>query len=183
MRNVFAFVLIASMISGPAIAQACPPAPDHAAEIAAIEDALQLSKNEMDARVLNNQLWELWLDAPDPIAQEMLDDGMARRAVYDFLGAREILSDLITYCPDYAEGYNQRAFASYLAQDFEAALADLDATLAILPNHIGALSGKALTLMGLGRQDEAQDVLRAALALNPWLQERHLLTEPAGTDL
>ena len=167
----------------PVLANSCPPAPDHSAAIAAIEDALKLSENEMAARALNNQLWELWLDAPDAIAQEMLDDGMARRGVYDFLGAREVLTALIAYCPAYPEGYNQRAFVNYLAQDFEAALADLDVVLGMQPNHIGALSGKALTLIGMGRAEEAQAPLRAAVKLNPWLQERALLTEPVGTDL
>jgi hypothetical protein len=45
------------------------------------------------------------------------------------------------------------------------------------------LSGKALTLMGLGRDAEAQTVLRAALALNPWLEERALLVTPPGVEL
>ncbi len=90
---------------------------------------------------------------------------------------------MVEYCPDYAEGYNQRAFASYLAQDFASALVDLDRALEIVPNHIAALSGKGLTLMGLGRNEEAQEALRAAVEMNPWLQERSLLIEPIGTDL
>jgi len=174
---------ILGILAAPALAQSCPPAPDHAEDIAVIEDALKLAENEMAARALNNQLWELWLDAPDAIAQELLDEGMALRRVYDFLGAREALTQLIDYCPDYPEGYNQRAFVSYLAQDFEAALADLDIVLEMQPNHIGALSGKALTLIGLGMTDEAQLPLREAVRLNPFLAERSLLAEPVGTDL
>jgi hypothetical protein len=49
--------------------------------------------------------------------------------------------------------------------------------------HLGALTGKALTLIAMDRRDEAQDVLRAALAINPWLSERALLDEPDGTDI
>ncbi|MEM8536333.1 MAG: hypothetical protein AAGF56_00585 [Pseudomonadota bacterium] len=171
------------MLCAPVVSHACPAAPDHSAEIAALEDALKLSQNEMAARALNNQLWELWLDAPDAVAQEMLDDGMARRGVYDFLGARNVLTELINYCPDYPEGYNQRAFVNYLSQDFAAALDDLDVVLEMQPNHIGALSGKALTLIGMGRPEEAQEPLRQAVRLNPWLAERALLSEPIGTDL
>ena len=89
----------------------------------------------------------------------------------------------MAYCPDYAEGYNQRAFVSFLAHDFEAALVDLEATLALNPRHIGALSGKALTLIGLGRREDGQATLRAALALNPWLSERALLETPPGEEL
>jgi len=93
----------------------------------------------------------------------------------DLRNAVAAFDALIAYCPDYAEGYNQRAFARYLRQDFAPALEDLDAALARSPRHIGALSGKALTLMGLGRDREALATLRAALALNPWLSERALV--------
>ena len=41
----------------------------------------------------------------------------------------------------------------------------------------------ALTLMGLGRMRTAQDVLRDALELNPWLPERAYLIEPPGKDI
>jgi len=167
----------------PALSQTCPPAADHSARLAEIIAQLGTSQGPGEAQVLTQELWSLWTDAPDEVAQAMLDDGMARRSIYDFLGAREILGRLIDYCPDYAEGYNQRAFASYLARDFEAALVDLDRALNLVPNHVAALSGKALTLMGLGRNEEAQAVLRAAVEMNPWLQERALLEEPTGTDL
>ena len=177
------YLLPLIMLAGSAAAQTCPPAPDHSAEIAVIEEGLKRAASQGEARELNNQLWELWLDAPDPIAKEMLNDGMARREVFDFLGAYAAFSDLIDYCPEYPEGYNQRAFASFLSQNYELALEDLDKTLEMQPNHIGALSGKALTLMGMGRQEEAQEPLRQAVRLNPWLNERALLTEPIGTDL
>ena len=55
------------------------------------------------------------------IAQELLDEGHATtRRSYDFLGARDTCwTELVEYCPEYAEGYNQRAFASYLRQDYD----------------------------------------------------------------
>ncbi|PJI92690.1 hypothetical protein BC777_1550 [Yoonia maricola] len=177
------WILPLCLLAAPAFAETCPAGRDHSARTAEIVVALGDARGEGEARVLTQELWEIWTDAPDEIAQAMLDEGMSRRASYDFLSARDVLSRLVAYCPNYAEGYNQRAFANYLSQNFEAALVDLDRTLEIVPNHIAALSGKALTLMGLGRNEEAQVVLRAAVQMNPWLQERALLTEPMGTDL
>ena len=72
-------------------------------------------------------------------------------------------------------GVNQRAFIYFLREDFAAALPDLDRTLVLSPRHIGALTGRALTLSALGRNAEATLSLRQALELNPWLSERHLL--------
>ena len=156
---------------------------DNSAQISQIIAQLGSAVGQAEADNLGQELWALWTNAPDEQAQVMLNEGMARRASYDFLGSRNVLDRLIEYCPDYAEGYNQRAFTNFLGQDFEAALLDLDRALAILPTHVAALSGKALTLMGLGRNEEAQEVLQSALDLNPWLQERALLTQPIGTDL
>ncbi len=137
----------------------------------------QVSKasNETLARELNTRLWEIWTTAPDAAAQEMLDSGMSRRASFDFLGAKKNLDALIAYCPHYSEGYNQRAFVFFLRGEYEAALKDLDKTLDIMPDHIGAASGKALTLLNMGREAEGQIALRHALTLNPWLAERFRL--------
>lgn len=171
------------LVASPAMADMCPPAHDHSARQDALIADLQIAPGEAQARVLTEELWELWTDAPDAQAQALLDEGMRKRSGYDFLGSRDALDQLVEYCPDYAEGYNQRAFTSFLRQDFAAALYDLEQALAINPRHIAALSGKGLTLMGLGRMDEAQEALRDAVDLNPWLQERALLTEQPGIPL
>ncbi len=181
-------ILSLSLFAGAALAQSCPDAPNHDAALAGLFAQISEVENDMDARAISNQMWELWTDAPDEAAQELLDRGMQARSSYDFLGALEALDRLVDYCPDYAEGYNQRAFVNYLRQDFAAALVDLNRTLERSPQHVGALSGKALSLLALGRVDEARDALDAALALNPWLSERHLAgpggpLAPIGQDL
>lgn len=166
----------------------CPVAPDHSADVSGVIEQIQRAETEQAARALSSQLWEFWTDAPDVSAQATLDRGMARLRASDLLGAIEDFDQLITYCPSYAEGYNQRAFAHYLRQDFEAALPDLDKAIELSPNHVAAISGRALTLLGLQRPDEAREALNEALELNPWLSERHLLgpggpLEPPGQDI
>lgn len=166
----------------------CPAAPDH---VGAVDDLLAETReagSEAEARVSANKLWELWTDAPDEIAQAMLDRGMARRRGADFLGALTDLDRLVDYCPEYAEGYNQRAFVNFLRRDYVPALADLNRTLELAPNHVAALSGKALTLLGMGQVEDARTTLEKALALNPWLPERRLAAQsgplaPPGEDI
>lgn len=158
---------------------ACPDAPDHTAALADLFAAARDAPNEAQGREYSDQMWELWLDAPDAQARAVLDSGMRRRSSYDFLGALDEFTRLIAYCPAYAEGYNQRAFTHFLRQDFEAARVDLDRALELSPQHVGALSGRALTLMQLGETEQARSDLEAALALNPWLSERHLAA-PGG---
>ncbi|MEM1065024.1 MAG: tetratricopeptide repeat protein [Pseudomonadota bacterium] len=162
---------------------ACPGLPDRSAELEALFEAARAAPNEMAGREVSNQMWAIWTTAPDEVAQSMLTRGMTARRYGDFLGAIAAFDDLVAYCPDYPEGYNQRAFIHYLSGGFEAANADLQATLALNPDHVGALSGLALTLIALGRAEEAQEWLRQALALNPWIPERGLLDGPLEEEL
>ncbi|SLN23527.1 Tetratricopeptide repeat protein [Pseudooctadecabacter jejudonensis] len=157
--------------------------PDFAPQIDALVAQLQVAPDEQAARGLAAQMWEIWLDAPDALAQSMLDEGMALLRMGDMGASRAALTELIAYCGAYAEGYNQRAFAAFLSGDYEAALVDLDRAIDLRPQHLGALTGKALTLIEMGRGDEAQEVLRRALDINPWLAERALLEGPLERDI
>ena len=156
-------------------AETCPPAPDHAEALAGLIAAVRAAPNERTARRISNDMWQLWADAPDRYAQDLLDEGMTRRAAFDLAGAIAAFDALTTYCPDYAEGYNQRAFVNFIRQDYAAALPDLERALSLSPRHIAARAGQALALAALGRKGEAALALRAALAMNPWLSERALL--------
>ncbi|WP_209504720.1 MULTISPECIES: hypothetical protein [unclassified Ruegeria] len=188
MTHAFLAALAVVALSCTAHAQSCPAAPDHSESVDALINQVQKAESQSDARAISNQMWELWTDAPDARAQGLLDRGMARREAWDLLGALDELDQLVDYCPNYAEGYNQRAFVNYLRQDFAAALQDLNVTIELSPNHIGALSGRALSLLGLKRLDDARAALAEALELNPWLSERALLEpggllEPPGQDI
>ena len=167
----------------PAHADSCPPVPDRSDALDAIFEDLQAAETPAEGQRLSNALWEIWTDAPDARAQELLDHGMARREVYDYAGAVEAFDALVAYCPHWAEGYNQRAFIAFLRQDYGTALDDLERALERNPEHVGALSGLALTLLHLGRIDAGQSVLRDALELNPWLPERGYLIEEPGEEL
>ncbi|MDU8927242.1 tetratricopeptide repeat protein [Alisedimentitalea sp. MJ-SS2] len=168
-------VLLTLFLAGPVWAETCPEGPDHTVAMARLIEEIREAPNEASAREIMGHMWMLWSHAPDEVAQTILDAGMERRVAYDLLGAVKEFDRLVAYCPDYAEGWNQRAFAHFLRQDFAAALPDLDRALALSPTHLGALSGRALTLMALGREDEAQADLRVAVGLNPWLPERGML--------
>ena len=169
-------VFFTLLLAGAAQAQdMCPPAIDATAEVADLFNASRAAPDQSAGDRISNRMWEIWTQAPDAHAQELLNSGMARREMYDFETAEAAFTALIEYCPDYAEGWNQRAFIRFLRQDFEGALPDLDVALRLNPTHVGALSGKALTLLNMGRMEDGQAELRRALALNPWLRERGLL--------
>lgn len=175
MRVILALVLM--LFALPALSADCPAPADRSDRVAALLGEVREAESQTEAQVLTNELWEIWAKAPDEAAQEVLDRGMRKRAGFDLLGAIEDFDRLVAYCPDYAEGYNQRAFARFIRGDYAEALADLDHALKLSPDHVAAMAGRALTLMGLGRMDEGQTELRAALELHPWLPERRMLIE------
>ena len=174
---------ITFLLATPALATECPPLPDRETERKALMRAVREAPDERQGKEAANALWAYWAAAPDRTAQEMLDEGMRLRANNEFDRAIGAFDALVTYCPDYAEGYNQRAFVNFLRGDYETALRDLDLALERRPDHFAAMAGKALTLMKLGRFVAGQAVLRQALKLNPWLPERRMLTAKPGENL
>lgn len=163
------------LLCSPAFAS-CPPLPERSERHNALMDLIEAAPSETVARDFTNELWGIWATAPDETAQEILERGMNRRASFDLTGALSDFDTLVDYCPDYAEGYNQRAFVNFIRQDYDAALKDLTKAVELMPDHIGAIVGQALALIQLGRDREGQIALRRALILNPWLPERNRVT-------
>ena len=96
--------LVFLCVGSVAAASGCPAAPDHSGPISELLEDVQSAANEQEAQRINTQLWEYWADAPDERAQEILDSGMSRRAVYDFVGALADFDRLVDYCPDLRRG-------------------------------------------------------------------------------
>ncbi len=161
----------------------CPAPDDTRNELLNLFAKAQAAKTFMDGRRVSTEMWKVWLRAPDEAAQEALDAGMGRRDVADFAGAIREYDRLIEYCPTYAEGFNQRAYIHFLTGNHEKALVDLDIALGLQPYHVAAQSGRALTLMNLGRLEEARAQMLIAVENNPWLSEAALLADGAPLGL
>ena len=156
-------------------ADSCPQIPDQSAQLDPVYDQLLETTSKEQAGPLVADLWQIWLAAPDDKAQKMLDVGIVTLRSGNYVSAANIFTALVDYCPNYVEGYNQRAFAYYLSGNFEAALPDLARALEIRPRHLGALTGKALTHFQLDQTILAEEELRKATAINPWISEAELL--------
>ena len=133
-------------------------------------------------------LWLLWGRS----GEEAIDSLMARGAEQMEAGrhaeALATFSEVIRRKPAFAEGWNKRATAHYLAGNLEASLADCDEVMRRNPQHFGALSGYGLIYFRQERYEQAIAWWRRALRVNPnmagvELQIRHaeaLLRERRG---
>ena len=93
----------------------------------------------------------------------------ARQAIgiEQYSDALKILDATITLLPDWAEGWNARATARYLDDDYDGSMADIAETLKREPRHLGALMGMATILEARGKREEALKVYERALAIAP----------------
>jgi len=139
--------------------------------------ALKAAPDQQIADAAVSAIWDLWQTAPDREAQALLDTARRRMRVLDFAGAMEVLDELVSHAPEYAEGWNTRATTLFLQKKYDRSLEDVEKTLSLEPAHFGALSGKAVILMRQGRIQQSQKALRDAVAINPFLRERSMLIE------
>ena len=185
-------VVLAAILLGVAVLQAPDAAADtlrasvrgdmetHAAERDRLFRLLAQTHNQRDGFAMEIELWRHWLKAPDAAVAELMNRALDRRRVYDFSGALEILDQAVVTAPDYAEAWNQRATVRFEREDFEGALADIEEALRLEPKHFGAMAGQAIILMRQGRFDTAQDILRRAVAIHPFLAERAMIVPLPG---
>jgi tetratricopeptide (TPR) repeat protein len=150
----------------------------------ALFEALKAAPTEADAQRIENDIWLSWLDAaPTPEIRSKLDTAMQRRVAFDFQSAKQLLDEIVTEAPEFSEGWNQRAFILFLQGNYEASLEDIERVLDLEPRHFGALSGRAIIFMTMGRVELGQKALREAMEIHPFLKERGMLIEQKGLDL
>jgi tetratricopeptide (TPR) repeat protein len=99
--------------------------------------------------------------------------GWAAQAIEDkdYPLALDVLDQIVVLKPDFAEAWNRRATVYYLIDDYSSALGDIRQVLALEPRHFGALSGLGLILESMDRREEAIEVFRRTLEINPRLEK------------
>lgn len=108
-----------------------------------------------------------WSKSGSPTMDLLLKRGKEAMEAGDLQAAIEHLTALTDHAPDFAEGWNARATAYFLAGQYGPSLADIRRTLALNPHHFGALTGLGTILEQTGEPEEAMRAYRAVLALNP----------------
>ena len=114
-------------------------------------------------------LWLLWGRSGDRAIDERMARGVAAMQEGRHGEAIELFTRVIKTKPDFAEGWNKRATAYFLAGEYQRSLADCDEVLKRNPRHFGALSGLGQIYERMERYDEALTWFRKALDVNPTL--------------
>ena len=125
---------------------------------------------DTDARVratAEQALWLVWSRSGDAVIDKLLAAGIEQMQAGRLEDAIASFGEVIRRRPAFAEGWNKRATAYYLAGDFQRSLADCDEVVKRNSSHFGALSGYGQIYFQLEQYDRAIAAWRRALAVNP----------------
>ena len=176
--------LLASYLPAGAL-EFASPATTNARPVYAVPVAM-FSRTQQEQDALN-ELFDILSRESDPkkaqrtsrqIVQKLTDSGSASinllmERASEAMGknsnsvALDILDQVVTLAPDYAEGWNRRATLYFTMKDFSRSIADVERVLELEPRHYGALSGLAAMLQALGREKRALEVWYKVLEVYP----------------
>ncbi len=137
------------------------------ADVPALITALAGDDDALVRAIAERAIWALWSRSGDATADALLAEGMDQMAAHRFPESIATFTRVVERLPDFAEGWNKRATARFLAGDLDGSAADCDEVLHRNPWHFGALSGYGLIHMKRGRLNAALDAFERALTLNP----------------
>ncbi|MDX1375638.1 MAG: tetratricopeptide repeat protein [Burkholderiales bacterium] len=142
------------------------------AEHGAFDDAELLHKRLRDEEpvlrhVAEQGLWMLWSRSGDAETDRLLAGGTEIMQRGAYAEAIDVFSMVIARAPEFAEGWNKRATAYFLAGEYRKSIADCEEVFKRNPKHFGALSGNGQNWLALGELETARGYLKRALEVNP----------------
>ncbi|MDJ0857598.1 MAG: tetratricopeptide repeat protein [Dinoroseobacter sp.] len=116
---------------------------------------------------VEQRVYDAWSQSGSPAMDLLLTRGRDALEAQDYEGAIEHFTALTDHAPEFAEGWNARATAYYLADMYGPSIQDIRVTLSLNPNHFGALAGLGLMMGELGYSEFALEAYRQAQAIHP----------------
>ena len=123
-----------------------PPPKTPAEERADLYARLAASKDADETGGIITRLLHRYSESGSDTADLLLQRARQAIGVENYSDALKILDATIALQPDWAEGWNARATARYLDDDYNGSMADIAQTLKREPKHLGALMGMGMIL-------------------------------------
>ncbi len=162
--------LLPILLVGAVLAAAPALARQGDARLEPLFDLLLQSDDPHRVIIAEKEIWGIWHESGSATIDLLLNAGIQAMNRGEQSDAIERFSAVIDLAPDFAEGWNKRATAHYLAGNFDASVDDIAKTLELEPRHFGALSGLGLIYDALDEPEGALKAYRRALAVNPHLK-------------
>jgi tetratricopeptide (TPR) repeat protein len=131
---------------------------------------LKRTSNTARASRISAKIWSLWQTSDSRTVDLLTHWARSASSKRKYAAALDLLDQVVTLRPDYAEGWNQRATLHFAMRNFDKSIVDIERTLALEPRHYGALAGLATILESMDRREEALDTWYRALAVYPSME-------------
>ena len=112
-------------------------------------------------------IWMIWLESGREEVDRLMETGIEEMGSGRFRESIATFGRIVKLAPGFAEGWNKRATAYYLAGELDASIRDVERTLSLEPRHFGALSGLGLIHLAKGDEFEALRAFEATLEVHP----------------
>ena len=133
-------------------------------------ERLAAAKTAEEAKGITNLIQRRWARSGSDTADLLMTRAQDALKARELPLAIELLDRVITLEPDWAEGWNQRANALFLAGDPIRSMLDIAETLKREPRHYGAMMGLGTILRQQGDDKRAMIAYRRALEVYPQLE-------------
>lgn len=130
---------------------------------------LAAAKDSDAAAAIAGQIERIWFVSGSDTIDLLMQRALKAVAEQKLDLALKLLTSVTELQPDYAEGWNRRAYVYYRMSDTERSLGDLRRALALEPKHYKALEGLANILKDSGSKKSALEAMRKLVDIHPFL--------------
>lgn len=150
---------------------AAPKLPETAAEksrlLGELYAHLATAEDAATAARIADRIEALWAHSGSDTVNLLMQRAAIAAAKSKNEVAIKLLDYVVELAPDFAEGYNRRAFLYFAINDVEKAVGDLRRAIALEPFHFKAMEGLAQIWRGTGNKRGAYHVLKQLLDIHP----------------
>jgi tetratricopeptide (TPR) repeat protein len=122
-------------------------------------------------QMAEHALWSIWFRCGSDQANVLIKQGADALEQKQLEQAEKLFTQAIEADPTFAEAYNQRAIARYLAERYPQSIEDCQRVLERMPCHFGAWAGMGHCWAHLGETSKAIECYSKALEINPHLDQ------------
>ena len=145
------------------------PKPETRAEaLQRLYGELAKAPDAASAEKVGGEIERLWAQTDSPTAMVLLNRALVAANQKDYDLSLQFLDTVTELYPDWAEGFNRRAYLHVVKLDYGRALGDLRRVLALDPNNFRALEGLVQVLRTMGQDKAALDVVRTLVKTHPF---------------
>ncbi len=130
-------------------------------------DELGRQAKPIQAKRTSQEIWQRWTASGSDSIDLLMERVSTAMGENKNEVALDLLDQIISLAPDYAEAWNRRATLYFSMKDLGRSLSDIEQTLKLEPRHFGALAGLGVILQRLGQDDKALETWYRVLEIYP----------------